>query len=72
MSDPQITGWQAVETAPDDGEPVLVTWRCTGGWEITIARQVDVGEWMDAYSGERLARLEAPVYWQPRPTEPCP
>lgn len=71
MSDPKTTAWRPIASAPDDGEPVLITWRCTSGWDMTIARQIDSGVWMDDFSGERLTGLMQPTLWQPRPMEPA-
>lgn len=63
-----MSEWQPIETAPDDGTPMLVTWPCTSGADVTVATKIEV--WRDYYSGDHLAAQERPTHWMPLPEPP--
>ncbi len=58
-----MSEWQPIETAPRDGERVLVAWKVTSGFEIHVGYWS--GDWREAYAHAILDELESPTQWMP-------
>ena len=59
--------WQAIESAPRDGENVLIT----DGGRIFLAYQMSPpGVWRSAWGGDNMTLTFAPTHWMPLPEPP--
>lgn len=69
----QVTGWQPIETAPRDGENLLVCWPLE--FHCPIVAHWNTGKW-DAgeigwkISGQSKLRKSNPTHWRPLPKTP--
>lgn len=73
-----MTDWQPIETAPQDGTPILATsgqimpeiWR----WESDMYATRPNPSWlpMDRIMGKAWARAHQPTHWMPLPEPPKP
>ena len=63
--------WRPIETAPKDGEPVLIACDRTGSirWAVWSG-----GMWRDGQvvAGGRASGVPKPTHWQPLPLPPTP
>jgi hypothetical protein len=67
-----MSEWQPIETAPKDGQPILV-WRDSGvhimRWRIR--RDDGNGFWDEWHVGVRHLKIQ-PTHWMPLPEPPKP
>ena len=61
--------WQSIETAPRNGEPILIACDRTGSQRWAVWSE---GFWRDgrADCGGHICGIPAPTHWQPLPAPP--
>ena len=59
--------WQQIESAPTEGEHVLIT---DGETIFTAFLLSQPTVWLDAWSGTRMTAAFTPTHWMPLPEPP--